>query len=154
MSDLTFGDWLTAEMQSRRWTPAELARRSNLSSVEGFLTDRLEPSYVVRIRLAQALRLPEQTVHARYAEGRPLALERARAAKVQQAIACIRGLLALYTPASKVPWQEQSILKQFELLPPGDRVEVLAGIADSPHLREDFLAQLNALLPDPAEVNA
>ena len=153
MNDLTFGEWLTAELQARRWTPAELARRSNLSSVEGFLND-LEPSYVVRIRLARALGLSEQTVHARYAEGRPLALERARAAKVQQAIACIRGLLALYTPASKVPWQEQNILEQFEKLPPDDRFEVLAGIADSPHLREDFLAQLNALLLTPAEVSA
>ena len=151
--DCTFGEWLTAEMQARRWTPAELARRSGLSSVEGFLND-LETSFVVRIRLAQGLGLPEQTVHARYAEGRPLALERARAAKIQKAIACIRGLLALHAPAAKIPWQEQSILKQFKLLPPDDRVEVLAGIADSPDLREDFLAQLNALLLTPAEVNA
>ena len=153
MNDLTFGEWLTAELQARRWTPAELARRSNLSSVEGFLND-LEPSYVVRIRLARALGLSEQTVHARYAEGRPLALERARAAKIQQAIACIRGLLALHTPASKIHWQEQSILEQFEKLPDDDRIEVLAGVADSPHLREDFLAQLNALLPDPVEASA
>ncbi len=153
-NDLTFGEWLTAEMQARRWTPAELARRSNLSSVTGFLNDSLGTSYVARIRLARALGLPEQTVHARYAEGRRLALEHARAAQVQQVIEDIRGLLALYTPTSKVPWQEQSILEQFEKLPPDDRLEVLAGIADSPHLREDFLAQLNALLLTPAEVTA
>lgn len=154
MSDLTFGDWLTAEIQARRWTSAELARRSGLSSVEGFLTDRLETSYVARIRLAQGLGLPEQTVHARYAEGRALALERARAAQVQQVIQDFRALFALHLTPARAHMQEQVLLQHFKLLPPDDRLEVLAGIADSPDLREDFLEQLNALLLTPVEVTA
>ena len=152
--DCTFGEWLKAEMQARRWTPAELARRSGLSSVAGFLNDSLGTSYVARIRLARALGLPEQTVHARYAEGRPLALERARAAKVQQVIQDFRALFAMHLTPARAHTQEQLLLLQFKLLPPDDRFEVLDGIADSPDLREDFLAQLNALLPEPVEVSA
>jgi transcriptional regulator with XRE-family HTH domain len=150
MSEQTFGEWLTAEMEARRWTPAQLARKSGLSSVEAFLSDRSEPSYVARIRLARGLNLPEAIVHQRYAEGRAPALERARAAKVQQVIQDFRSLLAFRTSAQKTRWQEQVLLGHFETLPPDDRVEVLTAVADSPYLREDFLAQLNALLPEEA----
>lgn len=33
----TFGGWLTETMNERRWTPAQLARRSRLSSVATIL---------------------------------------------------------------------------------------------------------------------
>lgn len=151
--DCTFGEWLKAEMQARRWTPAELARRSGLSSVAGFLNDSLGTSYVARIRLARALGLSEQTIHARYAEGRPLALERARAEKLAKVSQDFRTLLET-VPASKSRWQEQWLLEQFQRLPVEDRAVVLANIADLPTLRKDFLAQLNALLLTLVEVCA
>lgn len=153
-TDYTFGEWLKIQLEARRWTPAKLARASHLSSVNAILEDRAEPSFIARERLAQGLQLPASTVHELYAQTRELALERARAAKIQRVIHDCRTLLSLNASKAKTLWQERWLLQQFEALPVADRVEVLAGIADSPHLREDFLAQLNALLPDPVEASA
>lgn len=143
----TFGEWLKIQLEARRWTPSKLARASHLSSVNAILEDRAEPSFIARERLAQGLQLPASTVHELYAQTRELALERARAAKIQQLIHDCRALLSLNAPKAKALWQEQWLLKQFEALPVADRAEVLAAIADLPTVREEWLVQLNALLP-------
>jgi len=153
MSEQTFGEWLTAEIEARRWTPAQLARKSQLSSVNAVLQDRCEASYLVRVRLARGLGLPEATVHQRFQETWPLATARARAEKLAKVSQDFRTLLET-APASKSRWQEQWLLEQFQRLPVEDRAVVLANIADLPTLREDFLAQLNALLPDAQEARA
>jgi len=74
----TFGEWLTAAMNERRWTPAQLARRSRLSSVATVLRDQCLPSYVARVRLAQGLNLPLADVERQYQQS----LELMRAGRI------------------------------------------------------------------------
>jgi len=71
----TFGEWLTAAMNERRWTPAQLARRSRLSSVATILRDQCLPSYVARVRLAQGLNLPLADVERQYQQSLELMRE-------------------------------------------------------------------------------
>lgn len=153
MSEQTFGEWLAAELESRRWTPAQLARKRQLSSMNTVLQDRCEPSCLVRVRLARGLGLPEATVHQHFQETWPIANTRARAEKLAKVSQDFCTLLDT-APASRSRWQEQWFPEEFIRLPAEARAMVPVNIADLPTLRENFLLQLNTLLHDAQECPA
>lgn len=61
-----FANWLTAQMQERNWSQADLARASGLhkQSIHYYLTQSAKPPHAqALIRVAYALRLPVEEVY-------------------------------------------------------------------------------------------
>jgi transcriptional regulator with XRE-family HTH domain len=61
---LTFGEWVQAELNSRGWDQAELARRSNISDahISRLVTGGRQPGQEAAKAIARALRLPPEDV--------------------------------------------------------------------------------------------
>ena len=62
--DITFKEWLSAEMKTRGWSQAELARRANTSrsAINGLLSGWRGPGPDLARSIAHALKLPDETV--------------------------------------------------------------------------------------------
>jgi transcriptional regulator with XRE-family HTH domain len=62
--DAMFKEWLSAEMKTRGWSQAELARRANTSrsAINGLLSGWRGPGPDLARSIAHALKLPDETV--------------------------------------------------------------------------------------------
>ena len=62
---MTFSDWLTAELEKRGWTPAELAQRAGMSHarVRGVMDRTSHPGFEFCVSVARAFGYPTAVVY-------------------------------------------------------------------------------------------